>query len=317
MDGSTRARRQSKNHGMRRPGIMTLLLVLRSLDRTSALHRPVTPSRLRADVKMQSDAFSMASLNSRVEQVCHQATPEAARLLMLDAMVPRQRYQLAAPAQLVQTIVDSQHAGTPLVMVEPHWPNLYTWNEPAKVWRPHRRQEPASHGVEVSIAAMGPRGAEGDAIVTLEAGRWCEVVSVSAVEGSVACGCPGTVRWRALDAREPEEQPTPAVLSRSEALGEQARVWADYVRAIGSEASVAQLESRMLGLGEMPPADRPSDRALWVAGLINPCPSGASGTLALEVRPAALNAPAAEARVRVVQAALVDSIDRLRDLCDM
>ena len=26
----------------------------------------------------------------------------------------------------------------------------------------------------------------------------------------------------------------------------------------------------------MPPADRPSDRALWVAALINPCPSGAS-----------------------------------------
>ena len=74
-----------------------------------------------------------------------------------------------------------------------------------------------------------------------------------------------------------------------------------------------QLEARLCELGAMPPAERPSDRALWVAALINPCPSGAPGSLAREVRPAALCAPAAEVRVRVVQAALKDSIDRLRD----
>ena len=73
-----------------------------------------------------------------------------------------------------------------------------------------------------------------------------------------------------------------------------------------------EMDVRVRDLGPMPPADRPSDRALWVAALINPCPSGASGSLALEVRPAALCAQAAEARVRVVQSALEDSIERLR-----
>ena len=295
------------------PAMYALLVVVLALPGASALLHRATPSRIRApSIKMHSDTFSMATLSSRIEEVSEQPEPDAVRLLMLDAMVPRQRYQLAAPAPLVEAIVHSQRAGTPLVVMEPHWPNLYAWNEAEEVWRPHRRQQPASHGVEVSVAEMGPRGTDGDAIVTLIAGRWCEVVAIGADEGSAVHGRSGSVRWRALDACAPEEQPTPAVLDRSEALGKQVDVWAEYVRAAGSEKSVQQMEARLRTLGEMPSADRPSDRALWVAGLINPCPSGTGGTLAHEVRPAALNAPAAEARVRVVQTALKDSIERLR-----
>ena len=255
---------------------------------------------------MQSPLFSMAVLSSRMQEVYRQPEPETVQLLMLDPMCPRQRYQFAAPAPLVETVVRSQ---TPLVVMEPHGRRRNWSQPPAQLWSPEqwRRQQPASHAshaVEGIVVDIGPRGVDGDAILTLSAGRWCEVVSIDG-EGRT-----GTVRWRALDARAPEEQPTASLLEQVEALGKQVERWTQIVRAAGSEASVRQLEERLCSLGRMPPAERPSDRALWVAALINPC-GGAGGTLAVEVRPAALCAPAAEARVRVVQAALEDSIERL------
>ena len=290
-------------------------LALFALAGTSAFDTSVRPTptrpraaRPRAAAKMHG-AFSMAALSSRISEVQQQPEPESVQLLMLDAMVPRQRYHLAAPAPLVETIVDSH---VPLVMMQPHWPNLHTWDDMDGMWTPEREQQPASHGVEVTVAGMSPRSTDGDAIITLVAGRWCEVLSVSADEGSAASVRAGTARWRDLDARAPEEQPTPSVLQRSEALASLVDVWTSYMGAAGSDASVEKMDVRVRDLGPMPPADRPSDRALWVAALINPCPSGASGSLALEVRPAALCAPAAEARVRVVQSALEDSIERLR-----
>ena len=296
------------------PAMYAIFVVLLTVPGVEAVLHRATPIRLRASsIRMHSDTFSMATLTSRITEVAKRPEPEDVRLLMLDAMVPRQRYQLAAPAPLVDSIVESQREGTPLVVMEPHWPNLYAWNEADEVWRPDGLQQPASHGVEVSVAEMGPRGTDGDAIVTLIAGRWCEVVAIGAEEeGSAVHGRSGSVCWRTLDAHAPEEQPTPDLLESSEALGKQVDVWAEYVRAAGSEKSVQQLEARLRSLGEMPSAERPSDRALWVAGLINPSPSGTGGTLAREIRPAVLNAPAAEARVLVVQAALKDSIERLR-----
>lgn len=257
--------------------------------------------------------FSLASLSSRIAEVRAQPEPEAVRLLMLDAMVPRQRLEIQeAPASLVQTVEDSLRADTSLVVLEPHRPSLNTWNDEDQVWKPDKRLQQAAHGVEV-IPAIA-RGKDGDATLTLAAKRWCEVVSIDADNGSNLQGRAGMVRWRALDALEPEEQPTPAVLDRSKALADMVEEWVSCVCAAGSGATVQQLESRLELLGEMPPAERPSDLALWVAALINPCSvgGGAPGSLALEVRPDALRAPAADARVRVVHDAIKDSIDRLR-----
>ena len=65
----------------------------------------------------QADTFSMASLSQRIAEVQSQPEPEVVRLLMLDAMLPRQRLELAAPANLVRTIVDCQESNTSLVVV--------------------------------------------------------------------------------------------------------------------------------------------------------------------------------------------------------
>ena len=43
-------------------------------------------------------------------------------------------------------------------------------------------------------------------------------------------------------------------------------------------------------LGEMPPADRPSERALWVAALLNPCGADRQAWPVLGIRPAVLTA---------------------------
>ena len=59
----------------------------------------------------------------------------------------------------------------------------------------------------------------------------------------------------------------------------------------------------------MPEASRPSARALWVAGLINPLPGMG---VALEIRPAVLMAETADLKLQAVEMGLEDSIERLR-----
>lgn len=278
----------------------------------------------------QADTFSMASLSQRIAEVQSQPEPEVVRLLMLDAMLPRQRLELAAPANLVRTIVDCQESNTSLVVVASHWPSLHVWSEEDEEWKveDERLRQPATHGVEVTLTAMGPTNPDGSALfVALTAGRLCEIVHLGADEGSPLCvdgklGRAASVRWRALDARAPEEQPTPALLDECTALRELVVEWISLVRTrelSGREASPRQIEYLLRELGQMPAAALPSDRALWVAALINPTQpyswdvggAEASG-LARDVRSAALRAPTAEARVRLVRAVVRDSIARLQ-----
>jgi len=256
------------------------------------------------------DAFSLEALSSRIAALKEQPEPERVTLLMLNPMVPRQRYTFDAPAQLLRTIEGSEHS---LVVIEPQWEWLHIFDEHDRAWKPDAREQAASAaGVEVAVTAVGPRSADGSATVTLVAGRWCDVVEAGTDEGSPLLARSGTVCWRALDAHAPEEQPTPAVLERSVALEALVDEWKSLVRATGSETSPQQLDEALLDqleLGEMPPAARPSDRALWVAALL--CPVTSFG-VAPEIRPAVLSAPSSSARVGLVEAALEESIERLR-----
>ena len=81
--------------------------------------------------------------------------------------------------------------------------------------------------------------------------------------------------------------------------------WCDLVVQKGLERRPMQIASILRNLGTMPPADRPFDRALWVAALINPLP--ALG-VALEIRPAVLQAPSAAAALAVVTSGIQGSI---------
>ena len=66
-------------------------------------------------------------------------------------------------------------------------------------------------------------------------------------------------------------------------------------------------------LGEMPGVDRPSERALYVAALLNPCGGEqARRWPAMEVRGAVLRASTPLERLSVTKTALVDSIYKLK-----
>ena len=127
MDGSFR-------HSAR---MRVAFLFLVTLGRSAAIRRAPTPGQCRAAVRMQDDAgaFSMATLSSRIAEVRAQPEPHLVRLLMLEPMLPRQRLALEAPAALVDTIENSQRAGSSLVVMEPHWPSLRIWDEHKRSWK--------------------------------------------------------------------------------------------------------------------------------------------------------------------------------------
>jgi Lon protease-like protein len=63
-----------------------------------------------------------------------------------------------------------------------------------------------------------------------------------------------------------------------------------------NERQNGQIDKLLDDLGEIPPPERPSERAFWIGALINPLP--AMG-VALEIRPALLSAKTAEERVHI------------------
>ena len=71
------------------------------------------------------------------------------------------------------------------------------------------------------------------------------------------------------------------------------------------ERTPGQIEELVRGLGPVPPADRPTERALYVGALINPLP--AMG-VAVEIRPALLTAEGAERRVGIALEGILGSI---------
>jgi hypothetical protein len=79
--------------------------------------------------------------------------------------------------------------------------------------------------------------------------------------------------------------------------------WIDLARK--NERQPGQIDELLEDLGEIPPEDEPSERALWVGALINPLP--AMG-VAMEIRPALLTATTAERRVDIACDAILKSI---------
>jgi hypothetical protein len=75
------------------------------------------------------------------------------------------------------------------------------------------------------------------------------------------------------------------------------------------ERIAGQVDAIIERLGQMPTAERPSDRAFWVGALINPIP--ALG-VAMELRPALLLAQSPNERIDIVVAGIRSSIERLK-----
>jgi len=213
--------------------------------------------------------------------------PCSVLLFDFDAMVPGQRFTLPCPgsfAEICRTV--SQNAAT-LCMVGRHRLTLH------------------SHGVEVTVESISEEGSDGDATVILKARRFCQILDAGTDQGSRWLGRDATVRWVGLEA---EEEPTAEELELSASLGPLVEQWIDLVRSTERERVPGQLEGVLSDLGPMPPTARPNARALWVAGLVNPLP--ALG-VALEIRPHALMAETAQARLTAAAFGLKDSIRRM------
>ena len=234
--------------------------------------------------------LDMSLLASRISALQQAPEPEKVRLFNFDAMVPGQCLTFSVPASFVETLDRMEVDECPLVMVG------------------RDRLRLLNNGVECRVERLD-RLPEGDAIATLIADRYCEVVEVGEDEGSRWLGRSGSVRWLSLDASTPGEQPAPAVLSRAKALDVLVSEWMQLVKATGRERQPGQIEKILADLGPIPEPNRPTARALWIAGLINPLP--ALG-VALEIRPACLTAETADIRLQVVEMGLKDSIERLK-----
>jgi len=79
--------------------------------------------------------------------------------------------------------------------------------------------------------------------------------------------------------------------------------WIEFARA--TERAPGQIDQLLVDLGEIPPPDKPSDRAFWIGALVNPLPGMG---VAMEIRPSLLMAATAEERVRIALQAIQASI---------
>jgi len=241
-------------------------------------------------VDPESSDFDMSLLASRIKDIRSAPKPESVRLFNLDSMCPGQCLEFDIPQAFADTLEQLQAADTAIVMVG------------------RDRLRLLSHGVECTVERLEKRS-DGSAAVALVAGRYCEIVDVGEDEGSRWLGQAGTVRWKSLDGTAPEEQPTPAVVERAEALEALVVEWIRLVRTTGRERQPGQIERVLQDIGPIPEATRPSARALWIAGLINPLPGLG---VALEIRPACLTAETADMKLQVIEMGIKDSIERLK-----
>jgi hypothetical protein len=241
-----------------------------------------------------ADDFNLGVLASRIQQLRSGEAP--VRVFDFDAMVPGQRLALPCPRSFADLCRNVSSSAEILCMVGRHRLKLH------------------SHGVEVTVESISQQNSDGDAMVILQARRFCQLLDVGEDQGSRWVGRTATARWVQLDEdgeNGGDGSPDGAgssVLALSAALEPLVERWIALVRSTGRERAPGQLEGVLSDLGPMPAPSRIDARALWVVGLINPLP--ALG-VAFEVRPAALMAATAEERLRVAELGIKDSIKRL------
>ena len=263
------------------------------------------------------DAAFMEALRGRVEEVADRT--DVMPLLVLDSLLPRQVLGLAVRNPgLLRLLRERIRSEVPTV----------------GVMGTARVAGPAGGGVvylrrgveaivDVQEAEGGGEGdgaaaKEGVVRIELRAGRRFEIEGdVMEVEGEGWT----EARVRFLDSTDEEEQEGSDALAA--AISKAGRLtaptswdgsasgrplsaidrWIEL--ATERERTPGQIEELVRGLGPVPPADRPTERALYVGALINPLP--AMG-VAVEIRPALLTAEGAERRVDIALEGILGSI---------
>lgn len=221
---------------------------------------------------MPSEA-ELISLSRRLEE--KRSMPRLP-LLVLDAMLPRQRMTFGTAHDAVTTqlqrMADEGEIG--VVGVD-------------------RSSGPLQHGVTAALAR-------------LEGNRW-ELLArqhmrvVSSLEAQTPREAVAMVEVELVQ----DGAPSDADVQAARALKPLVQEWVALVQRHRRERFSGQLPGILADLGPMPPPEEPGRLAFWVAGLVNPLP--ALG-LANEIRPAALAAPTIVERLRVAKEGIEGSI---------
>ena len=257
-----------------------------------------------------TDPEDAALLAERIDQL-RRGEADVKCVTLRESLVPGQRLRLTAPPPLVELFASRDQRSVVLLGHQ-------------------RGGQMPRYGVEATLeGALEYRPVvpgfhpEGTADIVLVAGRLCEVLDMQE-GGPRGVQRSARVRWTELD--DADSQPDAAILARSSALQESVECWLTLVRQARRERTPTQLDDVIQELGPMPDASRPSTRALWVAGLINPLPAlsvsnprkfaAMGASVAPEIRPSVLQASSVEARLSSVEMGLRESIQRLRKMVE-
>jgi hypothetical protein len=253
-----------------------------------------------------TDDDFMAALRNRVKQVEDRETKLP--LVVLDSMLPRQVLKIQVKNELLVELVKECLSKEVPFFGMLGLARLSTGEEV------HLK-----HGVEVKIAGK-PEFLDDSMKVELKAGRRFTI------EGEVDNAGKGwtEARVRFLDSEVQEEKEVKGEdrLSVARAIrrateftspnmnmpDQQSLVKRWIELATENEREPGQISRLVQQLGDIPPPEEPSERALWIGALINPIP--AMG-VALEVRPQLLIAKKAEDRVQVALDGILKSIKHM------
>ena len=316
---------------------------------TVALVRAVAMLVLLPSAALTLSANVPDRMNVLQRRMASIASPEVdAKLLVLDCMVPMQRFEILLKPPVGSTIKRAREAEETICVVGMQ-------HTMSRSGRP-QFGKPLYRGVEGRIETMLPiaagdgigngvnfyaqhtaplgvttvRGGGGQRVymnyeTTIVGGRRFEVVECAALDAWPANdGQPNKFKGPLFDARirwigEDEELASPGSpeAAMAESLEPLVKEWTNLVLMGDLEKERGQLKAILADLGPMPPPEEADLRALWVAGLICPLPGLAIEPrleLELECRPAILNAGTTLERVEAARLGIQRCIERLREL---
>ena len=255
-------------------------------------------------LNLSEDDDFMASLQKRIRQV--ETNENKVPLVVLDCMLPRQTMHIQVNNPLLMELVRNQ-----MQKENPTFGMLgmAILNTGEKI--------NLTTGVEVEILQK-PEFVDKGVLLVLKAGR--RFVITGEVNNAEEGWTEARVKYLESQAQEEEEVSKSddrmavarAIMKAKELTAPNANMennsslvdrWIELARE--NERQPGQIDQLLVDLGEIPPEDEPSERALWVGALINPLP--ALG-VAMEIRPALLTATTAEKRVEVAKDGILKSI---------
>jgi len=275
---------------------------------SQTLHKTSISSSTQLQLSEESnDDDFMASLQKRINQV--EKRENKVPLVILDCMLPRQLMKIQVKNPLLMELVRTQ-----MQKENPTFGMLgmAILNTGEKI--------NLTTGVEVELLEK-PQFIDDGVFMVLKAGR--RFMITGEVDNAEQGWTEARVKY--LDSQEQEEEEVNksddrmavarAIMKAKELTTPNANMdnnvslverWIELARE--NEKRPEQIDQLLEEIGEIPPEDEPSERALWVGALINPLP--ALG-VAMEIRPSLLTATTAEERVEIACEGIMKSIKHM------